>query len=97
MRIEYDAGKRARTLWERALDFADAERVFAGVQFTFEDMRRDYRERRFLTVGLLDERMVVIGWTPRISQGESARRIFSMRKANEREIAAFRDRLVEGG
>jgi uncharacterized DUF497 family protein len=37
------------------------------------------------TVGVLDGRMVILVWTPR---GE-ARRIISMRKANEREIAKF--------
>jgi uncharacterized DUF497 family protein len=36
-------------------------------------------------VGFLDGRMVVVAWTPR---GE-ARRIISMRKANEREQERF--------
>jgi hypothetical protein len=38
-----------------------------------------YGEPRFITAGRLDERMVVIAWTPR----GIARRVTSMRKANE--------------
>ena len=85
MRIEFDEVKRQRTLAERGLDFARAAEVFAGIHVTFDDQRADYGEPRFNTVGLLDGRMVSLAWTTR---GE-ARRIISMRKANEREQARF--------
>ncbi|MBP9714652.1 MAG: BrnT family toxin [Sterolibacterium sp.] len=85
MQIEFDPGKRDRTLTERGLDFARADEVFAGVNVTVEDARLDYGEPRFTTVGVLDGRMIVMVWTPR----GAARRIISMRKANEREIAKF--------
>lgn len=83
MQIEFDAAKRAKTLTERGLDFARADEVFAGTHFTAEDERESYGETRYITVGRLDAHMVVVVWTPR---GE-ARRIISMRKANEREKA----------
>ena len=70
---------------ERGLDFARAGEIFAGRHFTAEDAREDYSEPRFITLGKLDGRMVVMVWTPR---GE-ARRIISMRKANEREQARY--------
>lgn len=89
MLIEWDDDKRAATLAARGLDFVRAGEVFAGRHFTAQDMRADYPEARFITVGLLDGRMVVLVWTPR---GE-ARRIISMRKANEREQARYGDRL----
>lgn len=85
MQIEFDPGKRDRTLTERGLDFARADEVFAGGNVTVEDARLDYGEPRFTTVGVLDGRMIVMVWTPR----GAARRIISMRKANEREIAKF--------
>ncbi len=85
MQIEFDTEKRDRTLAERQLDFARATEVFADVNVTAPDTRFDYGELRFTTVGVLDGRMVILVWTPR---GE-ARRIISMRKANEREIAKF--------
>jgi uncharacterized DUF497 family protein len=83
MQIEFDPDKRKETLTERGLDFARADEIFAGVNVTAEDARFDYGEPRFITVGVLDGRMVVVVWTPR----GRARRIISMRKANEREIA----------
>jgi len=89
VQIEYDPDKRQQTMTERGLDFARAVEVFAGRHFTAEDFREDYSEPRFITVGLLDSRMVVMAWTPR---GE-ARRIISMRKANEREQARYAHKL----
>lgn len=49
-----------------------------------------YGEQRFITVGWLDERLVVLVWTQR----GLARRIISMRKANEREIAKYSQSLA---
>lgn len=81
MRITYDEAKRAKTLEERGLDFRRAAEVFSGRTLTRPDDRFDYGEDRFVTAGWLDERIVLLVWTPR----GSARRIISMRKANERE------------
>lgn len=89
MEIEFDPEKRDKTLAERGLDFARAGEVFAGRHFTAEDAREDYSEPRHITIGKLDGRMVVMVWTPR---GE-ARRIISMRKANEREQARYAHRV----
>ncbi|MDY1049241.1 MULTISPECIES: BrnT family toxin [Pseudomonas] len=89
MPITFDIAKRDKTLAERGIDFMDAALVFEGRHFTLADDRREYGEARFITVGLLHERMVVMVWTPR---GE-ARRIISMRKANEREQDRYQHRL----
>ena len=83
MRITFDPGKRARTLAERGLDFADAELVFDGVTLEVEDTRKNYGEKRVICYGLLAGRVVVVGYTPRGAD----RHVFSMRKANEREKA----------
>ena len=89
MLLELDPDKRDRTLAERGLDFAHAWKVFASRHFTAGDIREDYSEPRYITVGMLDDRMVVMVWTPR---GET-RRIISMRKANEREQARYAHRM----
>jgi uncharacterized DUF497 family protein len=89
MDIEFDPDKRDKTMAERGIDFARAGEVFSGRHFTAEDQREDYIEPRYITVGKLDDRMVVMVWTPR---GE-ARRIISIRKANEREQDRFSHRL----
>jgi len=81
VRITYDSLKRLKTLADRGLDFADAEIVFAGLTLEVEDTRKDYGETRIICYGLLQRRMVVVGYTPR----GTSRHVFSMRKANERE------------
>ena len=83
MRITFDPAKRDKTLAERGLDFADSEIVFAGVTLEIEDTREDYGETRMICYGLLQGRMVLVGYTPRGAD----RHVFSMRKANEREQA----------
>ena len=98
MRITFDPAKRANTFEERGLDFIDAEHVFAGPTYTVRDERLPYPEPegRFITVGFLVGRMVVIAWTPipgtPIDEG---RHVISMRKANDREQARYRDRFEE--
>lgn len=89
MLIEYDETKRAKTLQERGLDFVDAGQVLDGVQLTLSDERQDYNEPRFVTFGSLVGRFVVVVWTPR----GAARRIISMRYANDREIARYASAL----
>ena len=83
MRVTFDLAKRDVTLAERGLDFADAAIVFAGVTVEIEDTRKNYGETRIICYGLLEDRMVVVGYTPRGAD----RHIFSMRKANDREKA----------
>jgi uncharacterized protein len=90
MGVVYDEPKRQLTLAQRGLDFAEADAVFAGPAFTVPDARRDYAEDRFITYGMMGERAVVVVWTWRGSD----RRIISLRKANEREQARYRHRLV---
>ena len=90
MAVIFDPAKRLLTREQRGLDFADAGKVFAGFHLTIEDDRIDYGETRYFTVGFLDERMVVLVWTPR----EDDQRIISMRKANDREQKAYGPRLA---
>ncbi len=89
MEITFDPWKRAKTLRERGLDFADAAELFSG-RYTVElDERRDYGEARFVSAGLLRGRVVVLVWTPR----GGVRRVISMRHAHEREASEWRRRL----
>jgi len=85
MKITYDCFKRAKTLEARGLDMRRAHEVFFGLHFTLPDERVPYPELRFITIGALDGRMVVLVWTPR----GDARRIISMRKANSREQTKY--------
>jgi uncharacterized protein len=89
MIITFDPEKRRLILKNRGLDLADADLVFSGNTLTVTDDRQEYGETRFITIGFLDGRMVVIVWTQR----ETSRRVISMRKANDREQALYGARL----
>jgi uncharacterized protein len=97
MRITFDPAKQEWTLRERNLDFRDALKVFAGPRFTFEDARFNCPEPRYITVGLLDRRMLILVWTPKEEiDREECRHVISMRKANGKEQARYLQRLGEG-
>jgi uncharacterized DUF497 family protein len=87
--VAFDAAKRIATLRERGPDMARAEEIFAGPTLTVGDDRRDYGEDRFITIGFLDRRMVVLVWTARAPD----RRIISLRKANAREQTIYAPRF----
>ena len=87
--LEYDQNKRDKTLQERGLDFAQAGEIFTGVHYTLEDNRFDYGEQRFISIGYMRGRLVVVVWTPRGYK----KRIISLRKANEREAKRFKKYL----
>jgi uncharacterized DUF497 family protein len=63
VQFSWDEVKRQVNLRKHGLDFADASAVFAGTTFTYENDRFDYREQRFITLGLLHGRVVIIAHT----------------------------------
>jgi uncharacterized DUF497 family protein len=92
MRITYHEVKRRKTLDRRGLDFADAAIIFDGPHFTaFDD--RHYGEDRWITIGRLREKVVVVVWTER----DDSRRIISMRKAEIDEEREFYEQLGGSG
>jgi uncharacterized protein len=82
MKISYDPAKRAKTLAERGLDFADAPSVFRSESVTLTDDRFDYGEQRYVTFGWLNAAAVAVVWTWR----DDGRRVISMRRMHEEEI-----------
>lgn len=85
MRFSWHEPKRQITLKRRGLDSAHAEQVFVGPTFTFEDDRKDYGEQRWVSLGLLREKVVVIVHT----ESEDEIRIISMREADKDEQILF--------
>jgi uncharacterized DUF497 family protein len=81
MHFEWDEQKNQVNIRKHGLDFADAPAVFAGVTFTFEDDRFDYEEQRFITLGMLAGKVIIIAHTER----DDKVRIISMRKATKYE------------
>ena len=85
MRLEWDEAKRAANLRKHGIDFVGAEAVFAGDTVTIEDERRNYGEQRFVTLGILEGRIVAVVHTERVN----VIRIISIRKATNSETKNF--------
>jgi uncharacterized DUF497 family protein len=87
--IEWNSEKNIINRVKHGLDFEDAIFVFYGQTVTFLDDRKDYGEIRYITLGQLSGREVVMVYTIR----ENSLRIISLRKANEREKKIYKERL----
>jgi len=87
MEFDWDEAKRARTLEERGVDFAEAAHADWKRAAQRIDARKDYGEARFVVLVPLRDRLHVIAYTVR----NGTRRIISMRKANPREEARYVD------
>ena len=85
MDFTWDEPKRLANLRKHGVDFAFAERVFEGPTFTFEDTREDYRERRWVTLGLSGMKVMVIVHT----ETEDEIHVISMREADNDEQLLF--------
>lgn len=87
-RFDWDESKRLRNLLKHRLDFKDAIKVFRAITVTELDDRFDYGEDRYLTLGLLNGRCVVIAHT----ESGNRLRIISMRYALKHEEIAYFNR-----
>ncbi len=84
--FEWDPAKRLANLRKHGIDFVRAVQMFEGFVTQRTDTRRNYGERRILVVGLVDEMILALVYTPR----GSVLRIISARRANDREARAYR-------
>jgi uncharacterized DUF497 family protein len=81
----WDEAKRRANIRKHGIDFADAPKIFEGLTFTAADDRETYGERRFLTLGLLEDQVVSVTHTERRDQI----RIISIRKATKHEARFY--------
>ncbi|MES2432722.1 MAG: BrnT family toxin [Pseudomonadota bacterium] len=79
---DWDEPKRQANLAKHGVDFADARDFEWETAQTEPDLRYDYGEQRFESVGHIGERLYVLIFTQRGDR----RRLISLRKANTREI-----------
>ena len=80
MKFTWHEQKRESNLGKHGLDFAQVHKVFKGMTFTFEDNRFDYGEQRFISIGLLNDVVVIVH-----TETSKEIRIISMRRANKNE------------
>lgn len=91
MEFEWDEDKRLANVRKHGFDFVDVVAVFDSDIVTIEDDRFDYGEQRFVTLGLFNERVVVIVHTER----EGVTRIISVRKATKYEARSYFEQITD--
>lgn len=83
--LEWDEAKATSNFAERGLHFADAAGFNWVSAQTFADERIDYGEERFMSRGMIGDRLHVLVF---VLRGDRLR-IISLRKANRREQLAY--------
>jgi uncharacterized DUF497 family protein len=88
---EWDKAKRLSNIRKHGIDFVDIPEVFDGGTVIIEDTRFDYGEPRFIVIGILNGRVVVVAYTER----QDTIRIISARKATVYEQINFFKKIVD--
>ena len=81
MRFEWDENKRLANIRKHGFDFADVSSIFDSDTVTVEDDRYNYGEQRFMTLALLQGRIIAVVHT----ENDDLVRIISVRKASKYE------------
>ena len=85
MGIVFDEKKNKINPQKQGLSLDEFEAIDWESSLTAEDGRRDYVEDRFITLGMIGQRLHVAVWCWR---GED-KRVISLRKANKREQGKY--------
>jgi len=83
--VDKDPKKDNRNISERGLSLDLAEQVDWATALIWEDKRKDYGERRYCVLGVIEDRLYSVVFTPR----DGKPRVISLRKANKREVRRY--------
>jgi len=92
VRFEWDEGKRQINIKKHGIDFLDAPEIFQGPRLVNLDDKKDYGEDRYIGIGFLRNKAVVVVFTeprPEIT------RIISLRKATQDEEKRFKEAIPD--
>jgi uncharacterized protein len=97
MQFEWDEAKNQANIRNHGIDFSGAQEIFRWPMMVALDDRRDYGEERWIGIGLLQGRVMVVVFA---EPTEDSIRIVSVRKALSYERAQYeqfiKDRLEQG-
>jgi len=92
MKFEWDQQKNQANIAKHDLDFGDALRIFRLPLRISLDERENYGEDRWIGIGILDGRVVVVVFT---EPNEQTIRIISLRKALPYERKCYEQYLKD--
>ncbi len=85
MDISFDKAKETANIAKHGMSLAAANELEWNTALIWPDIRRDYGETRWVSIGYIGLRLYVVVFTQR----GQAIRIISLRKANTREIRRY--------
>ena len=92
MNFEWDERKRRENIKKHGIDFLDAPEIFQGPMLVNLDEKDDYGEDRYIGIGFLRNKAVVVVFTephPEIT------RMVSLRKATKDEEKRFKEAIPD--
>lgn len=93
MRFEWDDEKNKSNIRKHGFDFADAWEIFEAPLLAGLDEREDYGEDRWIGIGLLRGRIIVVVFTERDTE---TIRLISLRKASRHERINYEQAITDG-
>jgi uncharacterized protein len=90
MQFEWDERKNTLNIQKHGIDFADVYALFEQPILALEDGRKDYKESRYIGMGYIQQRIMVLVFT---RPKKDRVRIISLRKANKREQEKFKSAI----
>jgi uncharacterized DUF497 family protein len=91
MIFEWDENKNISNIKKHGIDFNDSAKIFSNPMVTKVDDRKDYNEKRWISLGVLENTIVILAYTKR---GKNIR-IISIRKANKSERKIYYERIKQ--
>ena len=86
MNFQWNEAKNRENILKHEIDFEDVKEVFDQPMLVKRDNREDYGEVRWLGIGMMRFRIIVIIYTER---NVDTVRIISARKATKREVKYY--------
>jgi uncharacterized DUF497 family protein len=89
MKITFDPQKDATNTAKHGVSLGTAEDLDWDTLLCKPDTRRDYGEPRQIGYALSDDRLYCVVFVDRPADAPTERRVISLRKANNREVASY--------
>ena len=87
--FEWDEAKNVANIRKHGVSFPTAKRIFEGVVLSRLDRRWDYGEDRYLSIGEVEQALIVVAHTRR----EGRTRLISARPASRKERQAYHEQI----
>jgi uncharacterized protein len=92
VQVTWDELKRRENIQKHGIDFLDAVEIFQGPMLASLDEKDDYGEDRYIGIGFLRVKAVVVVFT---EEHPEIIRLISVRKATRHEEERFREALPD--